>query len=125
NRKFMMAIPTPRRTPSAANGGARMMATRNPKAPTMMAESVVRRRRRGSVSVGRFSSTSNGFLKETPDLLDNAHHGGDRSQHYPDYETPRSGPPGVVGPESENHERGLAKGDGESHGRERDSPREP
>ena len=54
------------------------------RAPTMMAESVVRRSRRGRVSVGRFSSTGNGFLEETPDELYNAHHGGDRPQRYPD-----------------------------------------
>jgi hypothetical protein len=31
----------------------------------------------------------------------------------------------VVGPESEDDERGLAQGDRESHGRERNSPWEP
>jgi hypothetical protein len=74
-----MASPTPTTTPSAARGGATKRATRKPKEPTMMADKVVRRRRRGRVSGGRFSSTGNGFLEETPDLLDYAHHGGDRS----------------------------------------------
>src|ERR1035437_3780608 len=121
----MIASPTPTTTPSAAKGGANKRATTKPTKPTMMAESMVRRRSRGSVVVGRFSSTSNGFLKETPDLLDNAHHGGDRSQHYPDNWTPRSGDPGVVGPQSKDHERGLTERDGEPHGRVRHGAREP
>src|SRR5579872_1523828 len=110
-----MASPTPKISPSDPTYQPRATATAKPAAPTIRADMTVRRSSRGSVVTGRFSSTDNGFLKETPDQLYNAHHGGDRPQHYPEKQTPRRGGQPAVDPQSNDDAHPDAGRDGGAH----------